>query len=109
MKTSFFSEKISSYFLVCLLSLAAILPVAYFNSCNFGDATLAQDRSLLHLNRGLQILSATPQGLVEDINQFYSVVIVFNQAMAPLEALPEGDGSGPTILSRSSSLGEVNG
>jgi hypothetical protein len=95
MKTSFFSNKISFYFLLFFLSLAAILPVAYFNSCNFGDATQAQDRGLLHLNRGLQILSATPQGLVEDINQFYSVVIVFNQAMAPLEALPEGDGSGP--------------
>lgn len=43
----------------------------------------------------LRVLSATPSGLVQDVNQFYAVIVIFNQPIVPLQALPAGDGSGP--------------
>ncbi len=45
------------------------------------------------------VLSATPSGQVEDISEFYSINVVFSKAMVPLQALPEGDGSGPLLIS----------
>ncbi len=47
---------------------------------------------------GVQVLSATPSGLVQDIGQFYAVTAIFNQPMVPLQALPAGDGSGPMVI-----------
>ena len=96
METKRFSTKTYSFYSIALLfSLLTASPLVYFKACSYSDASQAQTDEGLFTQKGLKVLSATPQGLVEDVNQFYSVVVVFNQAMVPLEALPEGDGSGP--------------
>lgn len=96
MEAKKFTHKSYSFYSVILLfSLLTASPLVYFKACSFSDKSQAQSVKEVFSQKGLKVLSATPQGLVEDMNQFYSVVIVFNQAMVPLEALPEGDGSGP--------------
>ncbi len=45
------------------------------------------------------VVSAAPKGLIEDVDEFYSVVVIFNQPMVALQALPEGDGTGPLTIS----------
>ncbi len=93
MKTPRFAQITWLCFLAAITMSASL--VIYVNSCSIGDSTQAQDKNSTPQKQGLQIVSATPQGSVEGLDQFYSVVVLFNQAMVPLEALPEGDGSGP--------------
>jgi alpha-2-macroglobulin len=49
-------------------------------------------------NTPLQVLAKTPVGPAGSINQAMEITVTFNQPMAPLAALPEGDGSGPLVI-----------
>ncbi|HTY07891.1 MAG TPA: MG2 domain-containing protein, partial [Candidatus Edwardsbacteria bacterium] len=49
-------------------------------------------------NAPLQVLAKTPVGPVAAINQAMDITVTFSQPMAPLEALPEGGGSGPLSI-----------
>lgn len=77
------------------LAIIFVIGFSQFNSCT-PDSTQGQNRSAF--SGGLKILSATPNGLVDDIDQFYAVVVVFSKTMVPLQALPEGDGAGPLVI-----------
>lgn len=85
--------------MVIVMAIAVVMTAGavYLSSCllsNDGVAAEFQTRD----PQSLSILSATPVGLVSDPDEFYSVVVVFNKAMVPLQALPEGDGSGPLVI-----------
>ena len=90
-------KSITLYFVGSIFFLLPSVFLFYFSGCSFSDPSHAQ-APIAPSEQGLTVLSATPQGLIEDVNQFYSVVVVFNQPMVPLEALPEGDGSGPLTI-----------
>ncbi len=80
------------YGMIMVAGLALIVgSSSYLTGC-FGTETQAGE---IKSGGADFILSATPQGLVEDMAQFYSINVVFSRAMVPLQALPEGDGSGP--------------
>jgi uncharacterized protein YfaS (alpha-2-macroglobulin family) len=85
------------YAAAVILIISALIGVTQFNSCVLTDDSQAQTRNI-SLPQDLQVISATPAGLVQDPDQFYSVVVVFNKTMVPLAALPEGDGSGPLTI-----------
>ncbi len=80
-----------------ILTVSAYIWLTPFNGCLLTENSEAQTRGT-YMPQGLKVISATPAGLVEDIDQFYSVVVVFNKTMVPLAALPEGDGSGPMLI-----------
>lgn len=84
----------SFYFAIFIASFFCIVSLIYVNACRFSDAAQVASAKV-DFSQELSVLSATPQGPVEDIHPFYSVVVVFSEAMVPLESLPEGEGSGP--------------
>lgn len=47
----------------------------------------------------LKVLSTFPKGEAEARNQTQTIVATFTKPMVPLQALPEGDGSGPLTIS----------
>ncbi len=85
--------------LVVLSSLiaAGLLVYILFGEREFAEASAPEKPGPSEL----RVLSATPSGLVQDVNQFYAIIVIFNQSVVPLQALPEGDGSGPLVITPS--------
>lgn len=85
--------------IIIVMAVAAAITAGavYLNSCLLSDDGVAAELQTKD-PQSLSVLSATPVGLVSDPDEFYSVVVVFNKAMVPLQALPEGDGSGPLVI-----------
>lgn len=47
----------------------------------------------------LNILSTFPKGQLESPNQATTILVTFNKPMVSLQALPEGEGTGPLVIS----------
>ncbi|HNH33210.1 MAG TPA: alpha-2-macroglobulin family protein [bacterium] len=85
-----------------LLSISVVfLSSIHLNGCIAPDAMQATPMPETVFGSGDFVLSATPQGTVADIQQFYAVVVIFAKPMVALSALPEGDGDGPLEISPS--------
>lgn len=86
--------------ILVMVIVAAVAGSVYLSSCLVSDSSHASEsaEAAEQATSDLKIISATPQGMIQSIDQFYSVVVVFNMPMVPLQALPEGDGSGPLII-----------
>ena len=94
MKTNRFFQRALMDRVVGLLSaLCLFLTVMGFVGCTFSDG-----HSTEVFSNALRVVSATPKGALESLDQFQSIVVIFNRKMVPLEALPEGNGSGPLFL-----------
>jgi len=46
----------------------------------------------------LKVLSMFPQGQLESPNQALAIVATFSEAMVPIQAIPEGEGTGPLAI-----------
>ena len=82
-----------------LAALCFILFLLKLNGCVGIDESQSQEIRPNQKNDNLRILSAFPSGRITNIDEVNSIVAVFNQPMVPLQALPEGDGSGPIRIS----------
>jgi hypothetical protein len=46
----------------------------------------------------LEVITKTPSGATRNLRECQEIVVGFNQPMVPLEQLPEGDGTGPLVV-----------
>ncbi len=82
---------------VTVLFVAAVVLFRY--EILQGSADRYSDNEVVQqASNELQVVSATPSGMVQSSDQFYAITVIFNQPMVPLQALPEGDGTGPLVI-----------